>query len=88
MSPVTLNMVYTYNRALLLWVSTDERRKWRQWRKKTSLIVTGTRDLWRLSCKWQQNLILRKQKKEQQERGSSSLQSDFLMFGGQAEQAD
>lgn len=87
MSLVTLNMVYTYNRALLLWVSTDERRKWRQWRKKTSLIVTGTRGLWRLSCNRQQNLILRKQKKEQ-ERGSSSQQSDFLMFGGQAEQAD
>lgn len=56
--------------------------------KKTSLVVPGTRDLWRLSCKRQQNPILRKQKKEQQERGSSSQQSDFFMFGGQAEQAD
>lgn len=56
--------------------------------KKTSLIILGTRDLCRVSCKRQQNPILRKQKKEQQERGSSSQHSDFFMFGGQAEQAD
>lgn len=53
-----------------------------------SLIVTGTRDLWKLLRNRLQNPILREQKKEQQERGSLSLQFDFLMFGGQAEQAD